>query len=461
MRYGLTTVHDTVLCLDRAKRQVTHRSPASVDPADLILCTDLDRPELGVIEQGAWRSLDVGIKGSSRATAPSRRTATPNGGLAPLRSSRGVVGPPPPRPHPQGGGEAHDWEWMGVVERSALESVLDMCRGDWMRLGSRTLVDHSTIRLRHRTNLRIGEHVYPIAGNFPLSPASSGRRRLLLRDGWIVDEFRRFRPLVYFVLMGAGAYADQFRLAAASLVEFGRYSGDVLVITDRERGFIEGLLPPPLLDRLSVLHVASSGKIDAVLARLMLGEFRGATDHAPILYTDTDVVYDRPLQPLLEASLLSGKMSAQSERWNELPGSDAAGGNLFARDPIPLRDNIGFNAGIWSMPGGNDSIQIVETIRLAVSRYLEINGRESLPWLDQAMGNYVLRKLDAFDSTLITAATRLCQSYEPLDVVSPAGLVHFWPVSASAADRAAAMADYLDRLRRRRDPSADPKAATA
>ena len=446
--YGLTTVHDTVLCLDRDEGRVTHRAPAAIDPADLVLCTDLDRPEFGVLDGDAWRCLDVGIRGPSRATAPPRMKASVEDGLATFRSSLGFVGTPPDGTITMGGGEAHEWERLGIIEHAALRSVLDMCRHDWMRVGTRTLVRRSTVRLRNRLNLRIGEHAYPIAGNFPLSSGRPGRRRnLLTRDGWIVDEFVRFRPLVYFVLMGAGPYAEQLRLAATSLVEFGGYQGDVLVITDREDAFIESLLPDALHERLSIMHVASSGKIDAVLARLMLGEHAGAEGFAPILYTDTDVIYDRPLQPVLEAALLSGKMSAQSEGWNELPGSDAAGGNLFGIDPVPLRDKFGFNAGIWAMPGGADSVQIVETIRLAVSRYLDINGRESLPWLDQAMGNYVLRKLDAFDRTLIPEPTRRCQSYEPVAAGSPAGFVHFWPVSAAAAERAAAMRAYLGRLR--------------
>ncbi len=446
--FGLTTAHDTVLCWDPAHRCVTHRAPASIDPENLVLCTDLDRPEFGILDEGVWHPLDIGIKGWPRATSPARLHAIVKDGVAAFRSSVGFVGAPPDGTITMGGGEPHAWEWLGVIEHSALAGVLDMCRSDWLRVGTGNFVGRSTIRLQNRTSLRVGEHAYPIAGNFPLSSSRPGRHRnLLIRDGWMVDQFVRFRPLVYFVLMGTGAYAEQFRLATSSLVEFGRYAGDILVITDQERGLIETLLPPALIERLSVLRVASSGKIDAVLARLMLAEHPGAEDYAPILYTDADVAFDRPLQPVLEAALLSGKMSAQSERWNELPGSDAAGGNLFTNDMIPFRDPIGFNAGVWIMPGGADSVHIVETIRLALSRYLEINGRESLPWLDQAMGNYVLRKIDMFDRTLLTDTTRLYQSYEPRDVVSPAGFVHFWPVSASAAERARAMVDYLDRLR--------------
>ena len=445
--FGLTTIHGTIMCIDRAERRVTHKPPILIDPADLVLCTGLEQTEFGIFEGGAWRSVDIGLGGPSRATAPSRLQATLIDGTATFRSSLGFVGLPPDGTVRMDGREAHSWEWLGVVEQAALADVIDMCRNDWMRVGDRTLVRKSCIRLEKRTDIRIDQAVYPIAGNFPLSTASGRRRNLLFREGWIVDEFIRFRPLVYFVLMGAGAYADQLELASRSLVDFGRYEGDLLVITDRDRHFIERLIPDSLHDRLSVLRVASSGKIDAVLARLMLGEHDGADQFAPILYTDTDVIYDRPLQPILEAALLSRKMSAQSERWNELPGSDAAGGDLFAVDPVPFYDKIGFNAGIWIMPGGEDSIQIVNTIRLAVSRYLEAHGRESLPWLDQAMGNYVLRKLDAFDSALITSATRLCQSYEALDTIGASGFVHFWPVSAVATQRAAAMADYLERLK--------------
>ncbi len=452
--YGVTTVHDTVLCFDRTAQRVTHRLPALVDPADLVLCTGLERPdvEFGVFDRDNWRPVDIGLTGASRATAPGRLAVSMYGGLATLRSSLGLVRTPPDGTILLDGTEAAAWERLAFIERRALVDVLELCRSDWVRVGTRTLIDHNAIKLENRTSVLIGEHVYPIGDNFPLSSRRAGRQRnLLFREGWIVDEFIAFRPLVYFVLMGAGAYAEQLKLATSSLVEFGHYGGDVLVVTDRDRSLIESLLPPSLLPRLSVLNVASSGKIDAVLARLMIGEHEGITDHAPILYVDTDVVFDRPLQPTLETALLSGRMSAQSERWNELPGSDAAGGDLFKVDPIPFRDSIGFNAGIWSMPGGHDSVQIVEAIRLSVSRYLHKHGRESLPWLDQAMGNYVLRKLDAFDAHLITSTTRLCQSYETLDASDPAGFVHFWPVSAHAAERAAAMADYLERLRRAQD----------
>ncbi len=445
--FGLTTVHDTLLCLNRAERRLVHRHPAAVDPADLLLCPSMERPELGLLgPDGIWRPLDVGTVGAPRATAPPSLDLFTGNGLLAIRGPSGFLAAPPDGTTTMNSPEPHGWEFFGTVGRPGLVDLIALCRASWLRVGTRTLVEPHDIGLTSHVGFRFGGHSYPIAGNLPLSGSSGRPRNLLFRDGWIVEEIRRFEPLVYFVLMGAGAYAEQLRLATRSLVEFGRYRGRVLVITDQPHHAVEALLPEALHPGLATMDVASSGKIDAVLARLMLAEYPGAERFTPILYSDTDVIFDQPLIPFLQEALLGGRMSAQSEPWNRLPDSDAAGGDLFRADPIPFRDEIGFNAGVWAMPGGLDSLQILDAVRHSVSRYLEINGRDSLPWLDQAMGNYVLRKLDAFDARLITAATRLYQSYEPLEVTNPAGFVHFWPVAASAHERVVAMADYVERL---------------
>lgn len=452
--YGLTTCHGTVLCFDRERRRVGHRPPRQVDPADLVLVSGLDRAAFGVIQPGgAWLEVDVGTPGPSRATAVRPAIAAVADGLATFRFEGGFFGAPPDDTVRMDCADALDWERFGLVEPDALTDILHLVRNDWIRVATGERIEAGAIGLADQKTVRIGPHSYPIADNFPRVGGPPGHgRHILFREGWMVEEFRLFRPLVFFVLMGgAPPYLEQFRLATESLLAFGCYERDVLVITDRNHDVVRALMPPALHGRLSFLDVQSSDKVDAVLARLMLAEHADAAGHAPILYSDTDVVFDRDLMPLLEDVLISGRMSAQSEPWNRLPESESCGAQLFAPDPIPFRHPEGFNAGIWAMPGGPGSVQVVDTIRRAVSRYLQRHGRESLPWLDQAMANYVLRKLDAFDPTLVDRTARLCQSGERLDPNDATGFVHFWPVSQRPDERAAAMAAYVESLHAAQD----------
>ncbi len=451
--FGLITSHRTILCFDRRERCVRHLPPASVDPADLVLVRGMGAAEFLVAEpDGRQRVIDVGTAAASRATEVVPASVGLHDGLAAFRFPMGHLSASPHGAIRMDAPETHDWERFGLAAADALRDVLHVARNDWVRTATGARIGREEVELADRAHLRVGPHLFPIAPNFPLSGGSDGRaRHIMFRDGWMVEEFRVFRPLVFFVLMGGGAYLEQLRLATESLVAFGEYDRDVLVITDRAHDHVREALPAALHARLRFLDVQPSDKVDAVLARLMLGELPGAAAYAPILYSDTDVLFDRPLLPFLERVALTDRMSAQPEKWNELPGSSPAGGELFAADPIPIADRLGFNAGIWAMPGGAESVQVVSTIRRAVSLYLRMNGRDSLPWLDQAMANYVLRKLDRYDPALIDAATRLCQAYEPLDAASPTGFVHFWPVGFRADQRVDAMADYLRRLRTRRD----------
>ena len=447
--YGLTTCHGTVFYFDRILRSVLHAPPGQVAPADLVFVSGVELVEFGIFERrGVWRAIDVGTPSAPRATSVAPAAMTLAHGLATFRYPGGFLTATPDGTVLVDVPDASFWESFGLVEAEALADLLFFCCNDWIRVATGLRVARGAIALADARHLRIDGRLTPIAGNFPLSGGRDGQvRNILVRDGWIVDEFKLFRPLVVFVLMGAGSYLDQLALTTASLLEFGRYDRDVLIVTDRAQDLVLGAIPAALRARAVFLAVQSSDKIDAVLARLMLPEHPDAMHYAPVLYSDTDVVFDRELLPFLEVVVQAGRMSLQTEPWNVLPDSSSCGAELFAVDPIPLKHCYGFNAGIWAMPGGPDSVQVVATVRRAVSGYLRIHGRDSLPWLDQAMANYVLRNLDAFDPTLVDGATRLCQSDGEVDASAPLGFVHFWAAGHRADIRAEAMARYIVQLR--------------
>lgn len=446
--HALSTEHGTLLCLDRAAERVVHRPLAEIDPADLVFVADPGHHEAGVFEaDGRWRVIDMGLRGRSRPTHPRHPTLSVTDGIVRLRYEGGYLVASPDGLIRIDSPEASDWEAFGFVARDAVLDLIAVSRSAWLRLGARARIEADAIALAPRARLTAGGHSYPIAGNFPRPAGDASHGRMVLfRDGWKVDAFRRFRPLVYFVLMGMGAYRDQLALATDSLARYGGYRGDVLLITDRDDDVVLPLIAPPLLERLHVLRIAASDKVDAVLARLMLGEFPDAAAFAPIVYSDTDIVFDRPLLPFLERALLDPGLSGQSEPWNPLPDSSHCGAELFAADPFEFEDRLGFNAGVLSMPGGPDSVRVIDTVRRAMGAYLGEHGRDSLPWLDQAMANYVFRKLECLDAGPVTAATRLCQRGDPPDPDGAAGFVHFWPASARPDERADSMRRYLDLL---------------
>lgn len=137
-----------------------------------------------------------------------------------------------------------------------------------------------------------------------MPPAGSGiaKRFDLIHQDWRVATFRLFRRLVYFPVFSAPEMFDCLELAVRSLLRFGRWRYEVLVLTAADTvGLVrERLEPLGLNERLHAATVApTTDMVDWCLARYRLDALQYVTQLNPLLYLDTDMVCDRSLEPYL------------------------------------------------------------------------------------------------------------------------------------------------------------------
>lgn len=172
-----------------------------------------------------------------------------------------------------------------------------------------------------------------------------GDRLTVVRDGWRVETFVRYRPLVYYAAFGTDNVFACLRVAVCSLFEFGGYDEDVLVLTDPAHLSWPDCLPDGLRPRIRMVPLAASDMLDWALVRYRLIDVPGLDRYRPFLYLDTDMVCDGLLSPLLRMLAVSTALQAAAENALVRP-EDGYGASLLAADGVvvpPARP--GFSTG--------------------------------------------------------------------------------------------------------------------
>jgi hypothetical protein len=114
-----------------------------------------------------------------------------------------------------------------------------------------------------RDGFTIGSKTFPIASRLMLE----GHRLDIIYDGWRLDSFWRYRPLIYYAAFGQDEVFGCLRIAIESLFEFGDYDGDVLLITDHTHATWPATLPEPWRGRVHVRTLPDGDLLAWTLAR--------------------------------------------------------------------------------------------------------------------------------------------------------------------------------------------------
>jgi hypothetical protein len=308
--------------------------------------------------------------------------------------------------------------------------------------------------------LAIGSLGVDLRWNLPLELSEFPHRLTLLRDGWRVDQVYRYRPLVYYAAFGDPAIIQQFALNLRSLVTAGEYEGDVAILTDRSIDEIRALAPPMMRGSLVVLRSEARDRIGGMAARLAISGWRDAWTFQPLLYVDTDIIFDRPITPMLYAIAQSDRIAAPMEPHASLAESVFVGSNLLLDDGCDPGSSMGFNSGTLGIPNLGRHSHTIELIGRILRNRASILGRHSMPVAEQPIANYVSFRLANFDTDLITPYVRL--SGDTVDPQDRQGIVQFCWVPGTDK-RVEAMGDYLAQVDALdgRPAAMDPAAWTA
>jgi hypothetical protein len=269
----------------------------------------------------------------------------------------------------------------------------------------------------------------------------------VLRDGWkIAGQLRLFRPLIFQAAFGRPHVFEQLRLSLRSLAEFGAYTGDIHVISDRPEAYVAQFIPPQLHGRLTVQNLTGMDYWDFCLARLRLPEWPGAAAFQPFLYADTDILFDRPIEPLLTAIAAAGQICAAPEPFSKLSTAPATGAPLFKAAGVETGEAGGFNSGCQGFPNLATMSKFTRlTLHIAESVRAFQPGGVSI-YADQPFANYTAHMTETVNTECIGAAMRF--TFDPLSAAPAdrAGMVHFCLPGAPKETRHAVMQAYLEAL---------------
>ncbi|MEJ0018394.1 MAG: hypothetical protein WDN25_17890 [Acetobacteraceae bacterium] len=323
---------------------------------------------------------------------------------------------------------------------------LDALRGlltrEWLVGDAGDLVDPGQSAMQPDFTLRLGPLAVDLRWQLPLDLSQWPNRIMLLRDGWRIEPVRRYRPLIYYAAFGGAEIMRQFALSVRSLCTAGGYDGSIAVLTDKTPEEIDSLLPAGLAGRVAVIRLDARDRIGFMCARYAITGWPDAWHHQPLLYLDTDILFDMDAAPLLRAAAMSEHIAAPAERGEALRSSTFIGANLLAADGCTPGFGDGFNSGTLAIPSLAEHGGTLALIGRILTNFGTLHGRNALAWADQEVANYVSYRIARFDTTWISRYVRLANVH-----ATPAGrrgLVHFCWVSGE--QRAAVMQNYLARL---------------
>ncbi len=147
----------------------------------------------------------------------------------------------------------------------------------------------------------------------PFDLASWPHRLTLLRDGWRIEQICQYRPLVYYSVFDRPEIMEQFAISVRSLIEFGRYQGQIVVLTDRASPELARMLPAEYMDRVTIIPFQPHDRPGFMVARYLILDWPDAWRYQPLLYVDADIVFDRDVTPMLHAIAMSDRIAAPVE----------------------------------------------------------------------------------------------------------------------------------------------------
>ncbi len=342
--------------------------------------------------------------------------------------------------------QASIWEKFLLIDQQSFEVLIAITNGSWVARSRRQHLPRERIHIREGYKLWLGDSTYQIGHNLPLRLDEMPRRSVTLySDVWKVEQFVAFDPVIYFVALGAHMIFDALAASLRSIEAFGSYSGRILVMSERSTNDLLPYVPPSLRQRLTVVSIQDGDWLHQCLQRYRIGSLQSASTAQPLIYLDTDVVVDAPLNPFLVDVLLSDHVQAGAETDSPLGERDSVGATLFRQDGTPVSDIHGFNSGLLGMPSVPILMLPFRMIEEVIERYVKASsGRRSLSHFDQAVANYVTNKLDYVRYDAFSSKVR----WSVRDVLCggshPCGFVHFW---GSGHDlRPKLMNEYLSSL---------------
>jgi hypothetical protein len=372
-------------------------------------------------------------------------TRTADGTLAFCRNGRYLAAGPDMRvEHDRT--EVRDWETFFPISLADLAHLRTIHANDWLLDRSHCLIRRDSIMITPGHRLCFGSWQVALRHLLPLDGGTLPHSFSVDPDGWQLERAHRYRPLVYFAAFGKPAFLALLKVAIESLIGFGNYDGAILVLTDTPPTRLHALLPGLDAARLVVLPMKPTDRVGFLAARYAILDWPDAASFQPILYCDTDIVFDLPIAPLLQAIATSRRICAPAEDFSLLARDPSVGAELMAADGAQPRYAIGFNSGTLGIPNLTEHGDALRLTRTILVNRADLLGRRRPGFIDQPIANYVSFRSGHFDTQVLTRFVRYGWPDISRDTAGRCGLVHFFYPPGNAQAKYQAMEQYRTAL---------------
>ncbi|MBN3868666.1 glycosyltransferase family protein [Gluconobacter kondonii] len=230
-------------------------------------------------------------------------------------------------------------------------------------------------------------------------------------------------PLFVYVVFGINDIIKQFIISLHSLYNFGKYRGEITIITNLNEIIINTICSKYNFKKINIINYFAKDNLDYVGARINFLSSRDNLYYRPIFYLDTDVLIIKDISEIIHVCAKNEKISAQIESDSKFKHKNSVGGTLFKESPFNIDDVNGFNAGVIMVPCHDKFKNIFNISHIMMKKYTQKNGRDSIPFYDQSVLNYVIYKFNCFDESPMTKFVRNSWEGENKNAL----FVHFWP----------------------------------
>ncbi|MDI2113297.1 glycosyltransferase [Commensalibacter nepenthis] len=327
-------------------------------------------------------------------------------------------------------------QWVILGSNEVIQPQRDSSKGIWL-LGNITVDDQEILEA------------------YPNTDIHGIKEFNIIHDSWKVASFKLYRPLIYFCAFGKSEIFECVYTAIQSLIEFGKWKHDIVIFTATEtKEFLENkLLDLELKNKLHIITITpATDTLDWVMARYRINH-PILQQAQPILYLDTDIVCNAPLDTLfidnIDSSLILACKEGRIDEGHPESGGYWYGWRLMKEDNVPFNPyGRGFSAGAMFFRNLELALPLFNIIIKSVYGFMKQQGYND-DFYDQRFTNYILFKLKKIDIEILAnwlLLHRIAPGTHSLPTQNKKlGLVHF--LNVSTKDKLITMKKYLDTIR--------------
>ena len=423
----LLSFHGTLICADPATGILTARL-FSEALANVVFVSDGRRGSLMLEDGTARRPVEalhphkVTAAGQASGSSPELVVGSIGDGVVLARNGL-FLSVEPNGDVVFGRARALSWEALFFLDAAEYAALGRFLKNEWYSFSSDKVVRPV---LLEGFLIRIGEVEIKLSDLLESLRGDDEVKDLWISfDKWKVERLLLYRPLVFFSVFGRAKGFECLSLSIKSYREHGEYSGDIIVLTDRDQTELDTLLGTSAL-RCQAVSLAAGDFLDYLLSRFRIPEIAAASDYQPVLYSDADVVTNAPIAPFLSKLLHTNQLCVADEQ--SLMDTEWYGRELLKEDPSTQSTaEWGFTTGVMGWRSHDVVGKLfASVVKTSYGRAVADGNRGHWSCYDQPTANYVVNKVGSVNRVILSdAVLSLSHSTESMEGYGNRGFVHF------------------------------------